>query len=73
MKYQIFMPLFLLQVLNLFWYYLIWRVAIRYVFPHLFSVRLIMINPRSMTNTLTDVRSDDEDNGDDDANADKDE
>ncbi|KIM68795.1 hypothetical protein SCLCIDRAFT_13535 [Scleroderma citrinum Foug A] len=56
MKYQIFMPLFLLQVLNLFWYYLIWRVAIR-----------------SMTNTLTDVRSDDEDNGDDDANADKDE
>jgi len=68
-----FMPLLLLQILNLFWYYLIWRVAIRHVSPHLFSVRLITISPRSLTNTLTDVRSDDEDDGDDDANANKDE
>ena len=31
MRYQIFMPLVLLQALNLFWYFLIWRVAFRYV------------------------------------------
>lgn len=29
MKYQIVFPLFALQLLNLFWYYLIWRVVIR--------------------------------------------
>ncbi|PWN49645.1 LAG1-domain-containing protein [Violaceomyces palustris] len=29
MKYQIFAPLFLLLLLNLFWYYLSWRVLIR--------------------------------------------
>ncbi|KAI6035161.1 longevity assurance proteins LAG1 LAC1 [Pisolithus orientalis] len=45
MKYQIFAPILLLQMLNLFWYYLIWRIAIR-----------------SITSTLTDDRSDDEDN-----------
>lgn len=50
MKYQIFAPLLVLQLLNLFWYYLIWRIAIR-----------------SVTSTLTDDRSDDEDN-DGDAN-----
>lgn len=31
MRYQIFAPLFLLQLLNLFWYFLIWRVAYRCV------------------------------------------
>ena len=31
MRYQILMPLVLLQALNLFWYFLIWRVAFRYV------------------------------------------
>ncbi|TDL29583.1 longevity assurance proteins LAG1/LAC1 [Rickenella mellea] len=31
MKYQIFIPLFLLQLLNLFWYFLIWRILIRAV------------------------------------------
>ena len=30
MKYQIFVPILLLQFLNLFWYYLIWRLAYRY-------------------------------------------
>ena len=29
MKYQIFVPLLLLQFLNLFWYFLIWRLAFR--------------------------------------------
>ena len=32
MKYQIFAPILLLQFLNLFWYFLIWRIAFRYVF-----------------------------------------
>lgn len=31
MKYQIFAPLFFLQVLNVFWYFLILRIAFRYV------------------------------------------
>lgn len=31
MKYQIFAPILLLQFLNLFWYFLIWRVLLRYV------------------------------------------
>ena len=31
MKYQIFTPLFLLQLLNLFWYFLILRILFRYV------------------------------------------
>ncbi|KDN47739.1 LAG1-domain-containing protein [Tilletiaria anomala UBC 951] len=29
MRYQIFAPLFLLLLLNLFWYYLMWRIAMR--------------------------------------------
>lgn len=29
MRYQIFVPLFALLCLNLFWYYLIWRIAYR--------------------------------------------
>lgn len=29
MRYQIFAPLFLLLLLNLFWYYLMWRILIR--------------------------------------------
>lgn len=32
MKYQIFAPILLLQFLNLFWYFLIWRIAFRCVF-----------------------------------------
>ncbi|KAF4602066.1 hypothetical protein EYR40_005268 [Pleurotus pulmonarius] len=49
MKYQIFTPLLLLEFLNLFWYYLILRIAYRAI----------------TTNTATDDRSDDEDEGDD--------
>lgn len=29
MKWQIFAPIFLLQCINLFWYFLIWRILIR--------------------------------------------
>lgn len=29
MKYQVFAPLFLLLLLNIFWYVLMWRVMIR--------------------------------------------
>jgi hypothetical protein len=31
MKWQIFIPILLLQFLNLFWYFLIWRILWRYV------------------------------------------
>jgi very-long-chain ceramide synthase len=33
MQWQIFIPIFLLQCLNLFWYFLIWRILWRYVLP----------------------------------------
>ena len=32
MKYQVFVPLLALQIVNLFWYFLILRIAYRYVF-----------------------------------------
>ncbi|KAI0638159.1 TLC domain-containing protein [Trametes polyzona] len=50
MKYQIFAPLLLLQALNLFWYFLIWRIAWRAISDI----------------TVSDDRSDDEGDGDDD-------
>ncbi|KAF5344131.1 hypothetical protein D9758_008861 [Tetrapyrgos nigripes] len=54
MKYQIFIPLFLLQLLNLFWYFkFILRVAIRAI----------------ITATADDDRSDDEGDGDDEDEA----
>jgi very-long-chain ceramide synthase len=31
MKYQVFAPLLALQIMNLFWYFLIWRILLRYV------------------------------------------
>lgn len=45
MKYQIFVPILLLQFLNLFWYFLIWRIAFRAL---------------SVGSKATDDRSDDE-------------
>ncbi|PVG00552.1 longevity assurance proteins LAG1/LAC1 [Serendipita vermifera] len=45
MKYQIFIPLVLLQLINLFWYFLIWRIMLRAIF----------------SSNLDDERSDDED------------
>ncbi|KAG0692077.1 TRAM/LAG1/CLN8 homology domain-containing protein, partial [Suillus ampliporus] len=50
MKWQMVVPISILQMLNLFWYYLIWRIVIR-------SLRDVKV---------TDDRSDDEDDGDDD-------
>ncbi|KAI0750712.1 longevity assurance proteins LAG1/LAC1 [Daedaleopsis nitida] len=50
MRYQIFAPILLLQFLNLFWYFLICRIAYRYVDG----------------TTFTDERSDDEDDGEPD-------
>jgi len=44
MKWQIFIPLVLLQLLNIFWYFLIWRIFLRAV----------------MGSSLKDERSDDE-------------
>ncbi|KAG7096855.1 hypothetical protein E1B28_004263 [Marasmius oreades] len=51
MKYQAFTPLLLLQILNLFWYYLIWRVAVRAI---------------AAPTEVDDLRSEDEDDGDGD-------
>jgi len=47
MKYQIFIPIVLLQIVNLFWYFLILRIAYRTV----------------VSSQLVDERSDDEDEG----------
>lgn len=45
MKYQIFAPLVLLQIVNIFWYLLMWRILVRAV----------------LSSKLDDERSDDED------------
>ncbi|EJD53612.1 longevity assurance proteins LAG1/LAC1 [Auricularia subglabra TFB-10046 SS5] len=50
MKYQIWTPIFLLQIVNLFWYFRIWRILLRALF----------------SSELADERSDDEDEGEDD-------
>ncbi|KAG6890558.1 hypothetical protein C0992_000818, partial [Termitomyces sp. T32_za158] len=50
MKYQVFIPLLLLQFLNLFWYMLMLRILKRAI----------------MTDEASDIRSDDEDEGEDD-------
>ena len=31
MRYQVFAPIVLLQLLNLFWYYLMWKILVRSV------------------------------------------
>jgi acyl-CoA-dependent ceramide synthase len=48
MKWQIFIPIALLQMINLFWYFLIWRILIRAIFSA----------------NLADERSDDEEDED---------
>ncbi|KAG8753408.1 hypothetical protein FRC12_011555 [Ceratobasidium sp. 428] len=53
-KFWVFLPIFVLQLIQLFWYFLIWRVLIRAIFaPNLDEV--------------TDDRSDDECDGDDES------
>ena len=41
-KLQIFIPIFLLQCLNLFWYYLILRILFRYRLPPRFLVNRML-------------------------------
>jgi acyl-CoA-dependent ceramide synthase len=53
MRWQIFIPIFLLQCLNLFWYFLIWRILWRVV----------------TGSSLKDERSDDEGDDDEDEDA----
>ena len=67
LRYQIFLPILLLQLLNLFWYFLIWRILIRYRFvsplqPFSF-VELNCLDRAITASELDDERSDDE--GDD--------
>ncbi|KAJ7665528.1 TLC domain-containing protein [Mycena rosella] len=52
MKYQVFVPIALLQALNLFWYYLILRIVVRAI----------------VTSKTEDDRSDDEGDDEDEAN-----
>ena len=67
MKYQIFVPLLLLLFLNLFWYYIMIRVARRYVLTlndslHQHDLPFHTHSAIKEGNT-TDERSDDEDDG----------
>ena len=71
-----FVPILLIQLLNLFWYFLILRIMVRSVeSPSLRSARRTQTRfpsfsstqPRSIRGvTLADDRSDDEDEGEDD-------
>ncbi len=72
MKYQIFLPILLLQFLNLFWYFLAVRIGYRYVhtthkpYRKLLFVKTHIVYPiyRALTDiTVSDTRSDDEDDG----------
>ncbi len=72
MKYQVFVPLLALQGLNLFWYFLIWRLAYRYVCFLAPALYVVSFSPGSCSSavkdiTVTDDRSDVEDDGEDDA------
>jgi len=68
MKYQIFTPLLLLQLLNLFWYFLILRILFRYVLRR--HVGIVAELRRDYSTLLTgnpdDDRSDDEGDGEED-------
>ncbi len=71
MKWQIFIPILLLQFINLFWYVLIWRILWRYVFSFSPSrpipqVDLHRRDSAVMSSSLEDERSDDEGGDDDD-------
>ncbi len=55
MKWQIFIPIALLQIINLFWYFLIWRILIRAV----------------LSAPLADERSDDEDEAEEEPSTDE--
>ncbi len=74
MKYQVFVPLLALQGLNLFWYFLIWRLAYRYVCSLASALYVASLSRGSCFSavkdiTVTDDRSDVEDDDEDDAEA----
>ena len=71
MKYQIFTPLLLLQLLNLFWYFLILRILFRYVLRRHVDIRTELRRDYRtlLTGNPDDDRSDDE--GDDDEDTQK--
>ena len=69
MKYQIFFPILLLLCLNLFWYFLILRIAFRYA-SIILSYHVQAMNSDTQLRAITDIqttddRSDDEDGGED--------
>lgn len=68
MKYQIFIPLALLQGLNLFWYTLMFKILVRCVFRSNVGMFCwnIIVHSAIITRDVDDQRSDDEDEGDDD-------
>lgn len=65
MKYQIFAPIFLLQLINLFWYFLILRILYRYVCGTLYRSRTdsAFFGSAVFLSQLADDRSDEEDEG----------
>jgi acyl-CoA-dependent ceramide synthase len=63
MKWQIFIPLLLLQFLNIFWYFLIWRIFLRYVLTFIIQLSFDRSHRGKravMGSSLKDERSDDE-------------
>jgi acyl-CoA-dependent ceramide synthase len=68
MRHQIFLALGLLQLLNLFWYYLVMRILVRLVMQTVSSIIPILTTTHRaiITSKTEDERSDDEDDGEED-------
>ena len=68
MQWQIFTPILLLQFLNIFWYFLIWRILFRCVFLLVFrSMELTSLGSAVAGSEINDERSDDEGSDDEDS------
>jgi hypothetical protein len=52
MKYQIFIPIAALQLINIFWYFLIWRILLRYLFFVPIIPFITFVHSFSMLTTL---------------------
>jgi hypothetical protein len=67
MRYQVFIPIALLQALNLFWYFLILRILVRCVTFFAILFFSVTLTPRRtvVSSQTEDVRSDDEDDEED--------
>ena len=65
MRYQVFLPLVLLQLLNLFWYYLMIGILVRSVEsgPAQAYIDNLIYNRGIVTKKVDDERSEDEDEG----------